>query len=63
VKFKVFSCYFVNSAASEHEANYAVLQQPKSQPSPVFINELLVRQTTETQFHHHHLANMESGHS
>ena len=45
VKFKVFSCYFVNNAVSEREANYAVLQQPKSQPSPVFtrIKELLVR--------------------
>jgi hypothetical protein len=43
VEFKVFSCYFVKNAVSEREANCAVLQQPKSQPSPVFINELLVR--------------------
>lgn len=43
VKFKVFPCYFVNNTVSEHEADYAVLQQSKSQHSPVFMNELLVR--------------------
>jgi squalene cyclase len=43
VKFKAFSCYFAINAVSEHEASYSVLQQPKSQPSPVFITKLLVR--------------------